>query len=364
MKTSTLKTSSQVNETISSNKEMFYKKRSVHGESSKIYYPMIDSHIDTIIRENEIKLFWYNLPDEDQKYEIYRNGKYLTTVKGNEYLDTNLPQSNEYKYSVISYKKIPQNEIKEKMAFLEQKKIKVTKENKKALLYERKELGTIVIASEKNAIENKSIDDKVKTLAPPVYPNGYGYLVRYTTFIPLDRAPNPWCEDVGICTYDEFGGDTAERGFDMWSNKFRTRADAYITWDWDNEPNSIVFDPQTGVTTGYKNGVEVGRDKAPAEEDMKIKSEETGSDWIYHRMFLASSNPLVLSPDIDAFYYAKLYNSSYSAEFYGVHDQAPSHELYLMDYPGSFGIDIHTQEHQGFDYLWPWTTKTEFNVSF
>lgn len=342
---------------------MLNKNKKKNEDASTIYHPMVESHIDTIVKDNEIKLVWYNLPDENQQYEIYRNGKYLTTVRGNEYLDTSLPKAKVYKYSVIGYKKIPQNKIKEKQSFLKQKNIKVNKENEKVLFYERKELGTIVNVSE-DKVTARTSNDKVKLLAPPIYPDGYGYLVRYTTFIPLDRAPNPWCEEVGLCEFDEFEGDTYERGFDMWSDKFRTRADAYVTWDWDNKPNPITFDPQTGETIGYKNGVEVRRDQAPAKEDMKIENEETGSDWIYHRMFLTPNNPLVVSPDIDAFYYAKLYNSSYSAEFYGVHDQAPSHELYLMDYPGSYGIDIHTQEHQGFDYLWPWTTKTEFNVSF
>ncbi|OYD07262.1 hypothetical protein CHM34_12840 [Paludifilum halophilum] len=151
----------------------------------------------------------------------------------------------------------------------------------------------------------------------------------------------------------------------MWSNKFRTRADSYVTWDWDiNAPNPVVLNPQTGITIGYKDGVEVARDQAPAEEDMELQNIEYGSDWVRHTMKLASRNPLVPSPDIDAWYNAKIYNSSYSAEFHGVHDKAPSHELYMMDYPGDFGVDIHTHEHEGFEYLWPWQPDEEFHISF
>lgn len=32
-----------------------------------------------------------------------------------------------------------------------------------------------------------------------------------------------------------------------------------------------------------------------------------GADWIYHRASVASSNPLTTAPDIDAFYYAKVW---------------------------------------------------------
>ncbi len=80
-------------------------------------------------------------------------------------------------------------------------------------------------------------------------------------------------------------------------------------------------------------------------------------------MGLASSNPLTTAPDIDVFYYAKVFKDG-RGEFYGVHDKAPSHEFYISVYPGDFYAPIHQHTHSGFDYLWPWTSKEVFEINF
>ncbi|MCR6105382.1 hypothetical protein HXA34_03695 [Salipaludibacillus agaradhaerens] len=77
-------------------------------------------------------------------------------------------------------------------------------------------------------------------------PDGYGHLLRYTTFIPMEYAPNPWC-DLICTTYEYFGGDN--RGFDAWPHSFRTRSDAYVIWDWDGSENGVVHNPLLLITT-------------------------------------------------------------------------------------------------------------------
>lgn len=79
-------------------------------------------------------------------------------------------------------------------------------------------------------------------------------------------------------------------------------------------------------------------------------------------MRLASSNPLTVAPNIDAFYYSTVYENG-TGEFYGVHDLAPSHEFYIANYTGDFVVPIHTRSHQGFEHLFPGFPTAEFNVT-
>ncbi|MCS1351512.1 DUF3238 domain-containing protein [Mechercharimyces sp. CAU 1602] len=190
--------------------------------------------------------------------------------------------------------------------------------------------------------------------------------MRYTTFIPLETAPNPWCDWLGVCEFDSFHGDNRE--FDMWSDDFRTRSDVYVTWDYrSGEPNGLHHDPQTGVTIGYLDGEEVATDKAPT-SDMKIENEEFHTDWISYSMDLASNIPILkafdkpIAPAIDAEYDAKVYKNG-DFEFSGTHDQAPSHEMYMMQYSSDWGFPIHQHEHQDFKYLFPPFPNCEWKIS-
>ena len=138
---------------------------------------------------------------------------------------------------IVGYKKLPKEKIFEIKKELKENKVNYELKDYKDLFYERKSLSAVVRASEENVLpkvtkqmkteEEKAKtntsttlkqEDNVSTLNSFTPPPGYGYVLRYTTFIPMKYAPNPWCEIV--CTYKYFGGD--DRSFDFWSNKFRT----------------------------------------------------------------------------------------------------------------------------------------------
>jgi hypothetical protein len=372
--TSTLKSEKQVQEDLGYNNKLM--NRSNKNRDNKLFYPMVNSQINSIVENNKITLSWLNVPDDDGIYDVYKNGKLVKNVKGLRFVDSDVLKGKIYQYKIVGSKKLPTTEILYKKNALKKAEIKITKENEKYLFYETKEIGTIVNTST-NTIPSIEKDKNTKIFRSRKEdfqpPNGLGYLLRYTTFIPMDKAPNPVCNNplapadpTGVaCKYDSFHGDGANRGFDPWSESFRTRSDAYVTWDYNTgKPNKVAHNPQTGVTIGYKDGKEIARDEAPY-TDMKIASEETGSDWIYHRMFLASNIPLIpIAPDIDAFYYAKVYKDGKS-EFYGVHDRAPSHEFYMMFYPGDgdMVVPIIQHPHVDFNELWPVGTKTEWKLN-
>lgn len=67
---STLKTDAQVKKELSSLKDE--------------YHPMIEARLEAIQEENEIRLVWHDLPDEDGEYEVYRDNKlYVDSAQAN-----------------------------------------------------------------------------------------------------------------------------------------------------------------------------------------------------------------------------------------------------------------------------------------
>lgn len=360
---STKRTDSQLNNIKESNAKF------LKNSDETIYYPMVKSNLNLVYNENRVVLSWDGIPSELNNYEIQKNGEFLATVKGNKFTDFNIKPDEVYTYSVVSYKKIPQEKIVQKKKEIQKSvKKKLNMQEEKSVFFEPKIVsGTIRISEEsvfkreevsqeQDSLLSKNSESQVKSFQ---YPEGFGYLLRYTTFIPMDYAPNPWCKVN--CNYKYFGGDN--RGFNVWSNKFRTRLDSYVIWDWNENPKGVTANPQTGWTYGYDaNKKLLNQKKADAVKDHRVWMEEKGKDWIYHRGSVASSNPLTAAPDIDAFYYAKVWKSG-KGEFYGVHDQAPSHEFYIMNYPGDLDLPIHQAKHVDFEYLFPWTTKKEWQVN-
>ncbi|PTM57612.1 DUF3238 domain-containing protein [Desmospora activa] len=379
MHTSTLKDEQQIAKELEANEDMFSKSSKSTANTSKVHHEMVNSNINTVVGSDHIKITWSGVPDEDGVYEIHRNGKKVVNVEGNTYIDKNIKENEVYQYNVIGRKKLPEEEINKIKEALGKKVKDISEEQQEMLFYEKKVAGTVIRSSTETAVEfrfDKHKNNNKKSISKASssnvnWPVDPGFWLRYSTFIPMDKAPNPFCELLNLCGYEEFSGDN--RSFDLMGTSYRTRTDAFITYNVGGSggitPNEIEFYPQTGITKGYRNGEEVDEGKAP-ESDMEIRNVEYGDNYVYHRMFMASGNPLLpLAPDIDAFYYAKVFQDG-RGEFYGVHDQAPSHEFYFVLYWGGGGgfweediIEVHTQEHVDFFMLFPFTPKTEFNVN-
>ncbi|TCP66498.1 hypothetical protein [Baia soyae] len=396
--TSTLKTKEQVSETERYNEKLFNQSTSkvktnkkplqLMGTTQddklneeKLNYPMINAQINSTVKNDKIKLQWVNVPDQDGIYDVYRDGKLIEKVNGNEFVDADVKTNTKYKYKIMGSKRIPDSEIQKKKEFLAKNKVTFSQKDEEILFYETKEIGTIVKSST-NIISAQSRSKKAKPTKPTgkkaklsqeqqddfEYPNGVGYLFRYTTFIPMDKAPNPACLGIPIgtvCDFDSFHGDN--RGFDPFAESFRTRSDTFVTWDDRKKPNDVAFKPDTGITIGYKDGKKVARAKAP-KSDIRLAGQDKGDDWISHQVQVQSAIPLLkiadrnVAPDIDAFYYTKVY-SDWKGQFYGVHDKAPSHEFYMYEHPGDIGFDIMLSEHTDFNALFPLAKKHEWKYN-
>ncbi|SDX27107.1 Protein of unknown function [Marininema mesophilum] len=369
--TQTLKSPEQISKMEVKKSTGMHNKNFILNKASETQYSIANSFINTIVSEDEIKIQWVNVPDEDNKYEVYKDDKLVKIVEGNTFVDKNIKGNTNVKYSVKGSKKSSAENINIRKKALSSYKIKLNKENEKDLSYEEKEVATIINYTNINKVNSKTNKSYPVKIPGFELPPNVGVVLNYTTFIPQDRVPNPYCIAPVLPTscdqFDEFNGNN--RDFDMWSEEFKTRSHAYVTWDQKTKKiiKKVAHNPQTNVTIGYKDNKEVKRAKA-SESDIKITDETFGDDWASFTMTVASSNPLLTwdglspSPNIDAFYTAKVYNN-WDGDFYGAHDQAPSHEFYIFAYPSDSGLPLHKQRLKAFSYLFPNYPDTEWKVS-
>ncbi|WLR41714.1 hypothetical protein LC087_12680 [Bacillus carboniphilus] len=226
------------------------------------------------------------------------------------------------------------------------------------IYYEPKEITAIV----KTTSAFQDIDkgsDISKVASPSNAPPGYGYLLTYNAFIPLNDAVNPFCAALAVTCINgnyKFHGDG--RGFSVWDqdDKFRVRSTVWLTKTHSGK-KYIKQRREIGETIGYDMFGRVNdRDTAPISDIQLTYKNTTSSNW-YHRVEIASNNPLApLSPDINVEYYSRV-NVNGSGYHKVVHDRAPSHEMYLHNYPGDDYYVLYRHSHEGFRFLYPVSRK-------
>ncbi|MRG26590.1 hypothetical protein [Laceyella tengchongensis] len=297
-----------------------------------------DSHLVTYIRDNEVKLLWENIPDDDGVYEIFKNGKLVDKVKGNEYVDMQIKDLNTITYDIVGKTKMSAEKIRNAKEIAKKNHVFISKTKEDELFTETNALTKQLVLKSESA--NKSFSTK------SVY-YGYGQILRYQTWIPLKKAPNP-----SFSKYHSFAGDTRKNP-DFFSNRFRTRVDVLALFN--GTPKAIMY-KDVGKTKGFdEKGREIGRGEARV--DAKFYKRQSGSDsggrYVDFGVIHASGNPLANpSPDIDYQYSAKVYEDG-SVSAFGGGDYAPSHELWIANIQGdSIGL-LHYRPHKDFLCLIP-----------
>jgi len=312
---------------------------------------MKSTEISAVIGQEQVILKWDKLPDDDNTYELYRNGKFLGKVKGQKYTDTDVKPNQQYTYRVVGYKEIPKKQQEEIIQAAKEKNIRFSDQEKMELSKEPFILVQLIEtlgADYKKEIQESNVSIQDCTYTP-------GYLIRYNTFIPMKKAANPWST---VSSIEWFGGDN--RGFDAWSDKYRTRTEARVRWLCNG---TILYTwKKIGWTTGYDaKGNIIKMARAPS-KGIKMYNQSITSNKVSFSLDHEVGNPLVASPDISYSYDATIYYSG-SFSITGWHDRAPSHEIYFMTFPGDTWSTIHQSSHKGFGYLWPGTPKTNFSLN-
>jgi len=290
--------------------------------------------LESIVTMNSVELKWPEITDEDGTYEIYRNGEKIGQTKSLNYIDKNLKANTEYDYEV----QVNISVSSEEKANIEQEAteqgVTLNDTDKKELFYHTGSVSTLVktpINTETSLKSDELIKTKASTSTGTMKATAAGFTkdnefsVEYKTFIPYktvkDRLPGP-----NYGTY--LHGDN--RGYDMYSNKYRTytQANAQFT-----NPTSVTLFPYIGTSYRYsdKEGKhELDRAKASTSGiKLSVHGKNTRKLWwsVDHSVGVPFGKAY---PNIDYYYTAVIKSSGFSIT--GEHDKAPNHEVYLL-YP-------------------------------
>ncbi|MCM3225968.1 hypothetical protein [Terribacillus saccharophilus] len=300
--------------------------------------------VNSVQAEDSVKISWDGIvPDEDGTYEVYRDGVYIGTTVSNNYTDSDVVIDQDHKYEIVGKKKLSNEEITEIKEHA--KEIGVEDELNDEDFYDIYKIERLVKAEQESPMMRVAAATQ-------------NYTMEYTTFIPTRYADNPF-DPTGISA---FGGDN--RGFDMFSNKYRTRSSVNISF---GSSTSVSLTKRVAPTYLYARKIQykpIGVQQASS-AGMKIsnitRSSSKASYRLYHDVGIPWGDGI--SPDITYSYNATVYkDGGYSVS--GSHDRAPSHEMYIyIPNSGSYNT-LHRAKHQEFRYLFPTYANTKFNSSW
>lgn len=305
-----------------------------------------ESQIIANYHDNSLNIQWINLPSHDNVFEVYVDKVKISTVTETDNYSIELKDYEEHLYSVVSFTKKSQEEIDEIKQKAKENNINLTDEMLEKLSYQEFELS-IVYKPSLNKVNSLAFSSQ-STFIPM-------YTLQYSTFIPMKLAPNPvryLPTKGGRIAY--FSGDS--RGFDFWSNSFRTRFNVNVLFG--SSSKSVFYFPYTGLTKAYDaKGNFLDSKSAPAANDMWLTNiDKSKSNQISFKMNHASANPFTFpSPDIN-YEVAVTVQANGRVVANGWHDKAPSHEFYIVPYESDHVGTLYRQWHTDFLALFGVTT--------
>lgn len=307
----------------------------------------LDASLTSIVSEENIVLDWNDIPDVEE-YKIYKNQTHIATVKDSSYTDTNITENDIYTYEIQFIKPLSENERKDIDNFYKGLKTEVDKTK-----FENQPISIIRIVETQDAKPESNEQSTVSIAATSTS----SFSWYYKTFIPMKYADDP-IPGNGIAY---FGGDN--RTFSFESEKFRTKMWGKTTFsDYDS---THQFSKDIGLTTAYDSNYQLV-DSAYASDEYIYGNKNTHTyskaDYMYYHK---SGNPFVpvSGQEIDI-QMRVITNSNGTYSFEGLHDRAPSHELYLSLNNGVSNRMIFAHPHEGFEYLGaPSTLARYFYIS-
>jgi Protein of unknown function (DUF3238) len=292
-----------------------------------------ETDIVTTIGEGYISLEWEPIPDDDGIYEVYRDGKLIDSVSTTQYTDLTVESGKDYLYEIVASKEVSNERKKEIKEQLKNNNIDISKIDKKQLFSDIKTVGKVVEAVEKIDESELSTVDVPEEFVPNQFqtlgiPSSGApipaYLFRYQTFIPFDTVDN--LNQIHETLIGKYGtrlkGDN--RGFDPFSNKYRTRVDVYADWYYPDlyadrlVGESVLYDANGNVLmrgTASNSGIKVTKDLVSSTKMMWRVNHDVGVP--FHSSY----------PNITYYYEGTVYkNGNFTLR--GSHDKAPNHEIY------------------------------------
>lgn len=291
--------------------------------------------LETNVGKDYADINWEKMEDDDGVYEIYRDSKLIESTNKLSYRDENLTPGTVYTYEIVAKKEVSQEtkneldeKVKEQNLSLSSKELQDLYTRQQSIIrsvktsenVSEKELLSPAFPLQSNVTSEKSY--KISSTNPS--PSKRSYFFRYTTFIPNKTVmdPNPFTD----YSFNYLHGDN--RGFDVWSSKYRTRSDVYAGWmsgspAIDHIPSvgqSIMYEDEEGTNvlkkaTASTNGIKLS----------KLSLSKSKVSWnISHDVGVPFGK---VYPNINYGYKGTQYSDG-SMRVLGGHDRAPNHEFY------------------------------------
>lgn len=357
IKTTTKKEqASSKQQAIALNKQSIAKQAELN-EQEKLYATAVTS----TLTDQKVTISWDGeIPDDDGVLDVYRNGQKIGSTTQNNFSDSNVEANKEYVYEFIGNKKMSDEEINQIKEELKKNETEITKEQEE-LFYDTYSLTRTIKTDMENPNLNSFKENKLSTneasLAATASP---AYMMRYTTFIPMKYAKNPF---AAAAKTEYFNGNN--RGFNVFSDSFKTRMDVMISFP--NGKGTATLpssNKQVGTTYYYdKDYNQIGKATASS-SGMNIRDVVSGTNKVSYNAYHDIGIPYLnaLTPDITYSYNATVYSDG-RYNITGSHDKAPSHEMYIaIPYSDVYGT-IHQKSHVDFNHLLPIYPNYSINAS-
>lgn len=319
---------------------------------------------------NQVDITWDSQPNVTQ-YKILKNSEYVTTVYSNSYTDYDIkpnsyniyeiqfsvPLNDEEKMEVKSfYEENGKNLSDEELQKLSVKPYSIIKVVDTRELLSEETLEAYSISSE--TTENL-VDDVYETAGRTVKKS---FAMTYKTFIPDDYVQNPLYNYVTLFKDIKwFAGDN--RTFGLNYETFRTKFFGKSIFYSDNT-TAYQYSKKVSATKAYDGNLSFYGSKTDSGELIYNSQIAKTATYTEHTYYHKSGNPYAPSTaTIDILMKGKTYKSG-SYRFFGQHDRAPAHELYLQIDSGAQNLQLFAHPHEGFHYLGgPSTLSRSFDIS-
>jgi hypothetical protein len=290
------------------------------------------SFLQVHVSKHQIKLAIRGLvPSDDNIFQVYRDDQLIGTMTNYSFSDRQIQPGKIYDYSIRTAKSIPQQEIEQRKQILHEMYPDADNETLQTL-------DDIFGCSRSNYRLEKSNVETIEAIqlfrnASVQASNKNGpYYLRYITFIPWQYIENPLYWVPGVDTKYFNGNNRGFKATTVIEERLKYKTWAEVKADFSKK--KVGSSVRVGPTIGYdKNKKEIWRETADY-HCMKLTAKDLSkSDRYTWSFYHGCGMPWPgwvgqLPPDIDYLYDAKVSKNG-NWEVKGIHDECPSHEVYI-----------------------------------
>lgn len=275
-------------------------------------HPLAEAFFTTIVSASGIILHWQPIQGV-KSFDIFRDGKFLASVTGQQYTDYEPIREHIHTYQVQFRRPLKNASKKSSKSLSLLASLLATMKKEEKLGYERFEWVVRIAPLRKLLVPTEERDEKTKYGFPQWH-------LRYTTFLSERRIKN----SNFLSRHASFQGDN--RSFSVHAKTYRTRVD--LVYDSLNQRHPLTYQRSIGATVSYNRLGSKLKKKYALKEDIKVQALQHPTERYVFRLHHDVKNPIVLAPKITYEVIGKL-TANGLIEVTGFHDEAPNHEVYI-----------------------------------